>query len=101
MMNRRFPVYERLFRLLMLIYPHAFRRANSADMIQFFNDSMRREYVARGHLGLARLFLAMLPDLLANACAVRFDRIISLRKLGPSYAADYRLMYRKIRTIGE
>jgi len=97
----RFPVYERIFRLLMLIYPSAFRNANGADMLQFFNDSMRREYAVRGHFGLARLFLSMLPDLLANACVVRFDRLISLRKLGPSYAADYRLMYRRIKTTGE
>src|SRR5882724_2870303 len=100
-MNRRFPIYEQIFRLMMLIYPSAFRKANTFDMIQFFNDSMRREYTVRGHIGIARLFVSMLPDLLMNACAVRFDRIVSLRKLGPSYTADYRLMYRKIKTIGE
>src|SRR5258708_2422701 len=99
--NRRFPVYERIFRLLMLIYPSAFRKANQPDILQFFNDSMRREYSARGHAGLAWLFLSMLPDLLMNACMVRFDRVVSLRKHGPSYTADYRLMYRKTRTIGE
>lgn len=53
---------ERLYRLLLRLYPPAFRRELEADMLQAYRD-WRREARYRGPLGRLRLGMRMLADL--------------------------------------
>jgi ABC-type antimicrobial peptide transport system, permease component len=63
---------ERLYRLLLHLYPRRFRVRYAADMIAFY-----RERVAAGHESprprLLPIWLQLVPDLVASALAERFS----------------------------
>ena len=62
----------RLYRLLLRAYPRSFRRRYGAQMEQLFRDRCGDEHGKRGVLGLARMWLATLRDLLVNGLSERF-----------------------------
>ena len=60
----------RLYRLLLLLYPRAFRDRYGAGMLQAFADSRRAAHAA-GVGALARLYASSVRDVVLNACAER------------------------------
>lgn len=62
-MSRLVAASRRLYRLLLRLYPHSFRRAYGAEMMQFFTDCCRDAITARGAAGLFGLWLHTLSDL--------------------------------------
>jgi predicted permease len=64
---------ERLYRLLIRLYPRAFRSRYARDLVDFY-----RERVA--HIGsrreFARIWLRLIPDLVATAAAERANAVI-------------------------
>jgi predicted permease len=59
-----------LYRFLMLLYPSSWRAEYGREMCNVFAERMRN---TQGLVGLAALWLAVIPDLLMNALAVQFD----------------------------
>ena len=58
---------DRIYRVLLHTYPHAFRAAYGSDMAQLFRDSCRDSYQQQGGAGLARLWLRTLGDIAISA----------------------------------
>ena len=59
-----------LYRLLLLLYPRAFRARYGAEMLRAFADG-RRVARAGGFVGLSRFYLSSLRDVVLNAAAER------------------------------
>ena len=57
---------ERLYRLLLRVYPREFRRRYSADMLAFYRDRIR------GGASVLAVWLQLIPDLVDTALAERF-----------------------------
>jgi len=64
---------ERVYALLLALYPRAFRCAFGDDLRDFFRDRLRAE--RRRPFGLARIWLRALPDLLASALLERWQAL--------------------------
>lgn len=56
---------ERIFRLLLWIYPPSFRRRFGDEMVEFFNERRVEQY--RRGSGLTRLWLHLIADMAVNA----------------------------------
>ena len=76
--NRVLTACDRLYRLLLVAYPPAFRREYAAPMAQVFRDSCREAERRCGLPGLARLWLATLRDLAVSAVVERFSELARL-----------------------
>lgn len=74
---------ELLYRLLLYVYPRAFRRQYAADMIAFYRDR------AQGRVSLLSIWLQLLPDLFATAFAERFAWLHRDLEPAPSIARRY------------
>ena len=70
-MNRVLNGSERLYRLLILLYPPGMRRRFGRDMAELFRDRLRQEWRSRGRLGLLRTWRRTLTDLLWHALMER------------------------------
>jgi hypothetical protein len=66
---------QRFFRLMLLAYPRAFRREFGLDMAQVFRDCYRAEKRTGGSLGVWRLWLLTLLDLLKAAPQEHLDNL--------------------------
>ena len=62
---------ERLYRLLLRIYPRRFRARYAADMIAFYRERVDAGDASR-RSGLIPVWLQLIPDLVASALAERF-----------------------------
>jgi hypothetical protein len=60
---------ERLYRWLLRLYPRRFRDRYSGDMLAFYRERVKRD--APSNVGLAAIWVRLLPDLLISACAER------------------------------
>ncbi len=65
---------ERIYGLLLLAYPRAFRQAWREEMQRFFRDCLRAAR-RRGRFALLRLWLDTLADLALTAPGQRFDAL--------------------------
>jgi putative ABC transport system permease protein len=70
-----FPISERIYQWLLWAYPSDFRRAHGAEMARLFRESLREETRRRGRLGLVRLWLLAVPDVIVNAALTRTDSL--------------------------
>jgi hypothetical protein len=64
---------ERLYRLLLFVYPPAYRREYGALMRQAFRDLCRNSYRQRGMLGLVLLWFRLLADLVPSSIGQHLD----------------------------
>lgn len=62
---------ERVYRLLLLAYPREFRRDRGVEMAQVFGDLCREEKRRSGAIGLMRVWVRAVPDLVSTAFAQR------------------------------
>jgi hypothetical protein len=72
-------VSDRLYKLMLMVYPAEFRREYEREMAQVFRDCCRQQRQQDGKLGLARLWVRMFLDLLRTVPA---EHLESLRKGG-------------------
>ncbi|MBN1641208.1 MAG: hypothetical protein JXA09_08230 [Anaerolineae bacterium] len=63
----------KLYRLLLVLYPAAHRRAYGAPMAQLFRDACRDTLREKGTRGLAVLWIRMLGDAIASAAVERLS----------------------------
>jgi hypothetical protein len=59
---------EWLYRRLLFLYPHSFRRDYGSALVQLFRDDSRAVYREQGWTGLPALWLHTLNDLLITIC---------------------------------
>jgi hypothetical protein len=64
---------ERLYRLLLFVYPPAYRRAYGPPMIQAYRDLCRNSVRQRGMVGLGSLWLRLLADLFTSSIGQHLD----------------------------
>src|SRR5437660_2397941 len=69
---------DRIYRLLLLIYPAEFRRTFAHEMSQTFRELCRETLCDAGSMGLLRLWGRTLPDLLTTAAKEQV-RLLLLR----------------------
>lgn len=62
---------ERVYAILLLVYPKRFRREYGPLMAQAFGDQCREESGRGGAFGLVRLWLRTLPDLMVSMVSER------------------------------
>lgn len=65
--NRAVAFSGTVFRHLLVVYPKAYRREYGEPMAQLFRDQCRESWRTAGGLGLARLWLRVLPDLMKTS----------------------------------
>src|SRR5215468_7053997 len=70
--RRRRPFGERAYAALLRLFPGSFRERYSDDMLDFYRE--RVATTPRSFFAVARLWSALLVDLLASAIAERFAR---------------------------
>ncbi|HEX4682329.1 MAG TPA: ABC transporter permease [Gemmatimonadaceae bacterium] len=63
---------ERAYRMLLGLYPAAFRRRYTVDMLEFYRERMREAARGGGTLRPFAVWLQLVPDLVASALAERF-----------------------------
>jgi putative ABC transport system permease protein len=63
---------ERAYRALLRLYPAGFRSRYAADMLDFYRERMREAARRGAALRPARVWLQLVPDLVASALAERF-----------------------------
>jgi hypothetical protein len=66
---------QKLFQLILLAYPREFRREFGPDMAQVFRDCYRAEEEAGGPLGVWRLWLHTLLDLIRTAPKEHLEKL--------------------------
>jgi hypothetical protein len=66
---------ERIYRLLLVVYPPAYRREYGPLMIQAYRDLCRNSYRQRGILGLVSLWSRLLADLVTSAIRQHLDAL--------------------------
>src|SRR3712207_5548635 len=62
---------ERVYRALIRLYPQEVRRRYAEEMVLYFGDLCREEWLSRGYKGLALLWARTLPDLIFSALKER------------------------------
>jgi predicted permease len=70
---------ERVFRLLLRLYPAEFRRELGEEMVEFYRDRVRDEWGRRGWLGIASLWGRAAADLLSTGVAERVSAMVRRR----------------------
>ncbi len=78
--QRSMIISERFYRLLLLAYPGAFRRAYRREMIQTFRDCCREAHASVGQWAMLRLWGLVLYDLVKTASSERIRACIALFK---------------------
>ena len=73
---------ERIYRLLLSVYPPAYRRACGADLTDFFRDRYREEFASRGWVGVLGLWVRSVADVLASGLAERWKSLRRSRRAG-------------------
>ncbi len=68
-------VSARVYRLLLFVYPAAYRREYGPPMIQVYRDLCRNSYQQRGMVGLLSLWLRLLADLLTSSIGQHLDSL--------------------------
>jgi hypothetical protein len=66
---------ERVYRLLLFVYPKTYRREYGPPMIQVYRDLCRNSYRQRGRVGLASLWLRLLADLFTSSIGQHLDAL--------------------------
>ncbi len=66
---------ERLYRLLLFIYPRAYRREYGPLMIQAYRDLCRHSYRQKGMVGIASLWSRLLADLVTSSIEQHLDAL--------------------------
>lgn len=66
--------HQRLYRMLLLVYPRAFRQVYGADMVQVFGDRLRDERGRRDHRASIRVWTLTLLDLFKTAPLQRMEK---------------------------
>jgi hypothetical protein len=69
--NTLLAVSDRIYRLLLIAYPDAFRRQYGAEMAQVFYDSCRDAIAREGAVGIAEVWLRTIGDLIVSALKER------------------------------
>ena len=84
-MNRPDASHERLYRVLVRLYPAEFRTRFGDEMVQFFSDQLRDARTRGATAGIARTWLRTLGDLAVTAPSehVRRDRTVAHSLGGP------------------
>lgn len=67
--SRERPLSERLYQLLLLAYPRAFREEYGAEMLLAFRDAYRDARRERGVVGVLNLWSVFISDLVKTVCA--------------------------------
>ncbi len=71
--GREFALSERLYRLLLLAYPRAFREEYAAEMFLVFRDAYREASWRQGAPGVLRLWSDVLVDFVKTVCVQRVN----------------------------
>lgn len=71
--NRMLAISQKIYTRLLVAYPRAHREAYGAAMIQLFRDQSRDAWKESGNLGLAKLWLRVLPDLARTSLLERLS----------------------------
>lgn len=79
-MQRKHRMSERLYAVLLHLYPKAFRTAYGQQMRQTFRDACRAAYQQNGAGGLVALWLPTLLDLFKSALAERVQGAMTMSK---------------------
>jgi hypothetical protein len=66
---------ERVYRLLLFVYPSVYRREYGPQMIQAYRDLCRNSVRQRGMVGLASLWLRLLADLCTSSIGQHLDAL--------------------------
>ncbi len=66
---------ERVYRLLLFVYPPAYRREYGPPMIQAYRDLCRNAYRQRGMVGLVSLWLRLLADLFTSSIGQHLEAV--------------------------
>lgn len=66
---------QRIFRLMLVAYPPEFRRQYGPQMVQVFGDCYRAERQAESRLGIGRLWVRTLIDLIRTAPSEHWDNL--------------------------
>jgi hypothetical protein len=66
---------ERVYRLLLFVYPAAYRREYGPPMIQAYRDLCWNSYRQRGMVGLGSLWLRLLADLFTSSIQQHLDAL--------------------------
>ena len=66
---------DRVYRALLPLYPAEFRQRFGADMVDFFRDRRRAAFRMSGTLGVVRVWIDALADLIGVASLERIDAI--------------------------
>ena len=66
---------QRIFRLMLVVYPPEFRREYGPQMVQVFRDCYRAERQAESPLGIGRLWVHTLIDLIRTAPSEHWDNL--------------------------
>lgn len=66
---------QRIFRLMLVAYPPEFRREYGPHMVQVFRDCYRAERQAESRLGIGRLWVHTLIDLIRTAPSEHWDNL--------------------------
>src|SRR5262245_1902131 len=70
-MDRRRSLSDRIYASLLRAYPETFRQEAGLDMAEMFRDLQRDTWRRRGALGLSRLWMRTLVDVVRNALPER------------------------------
>jgi len=70
---------ERLYRLLIRVYPRSFRARYTHDLVDFYRERVARVASRRE---FARIWLRLVPDLVATAVAERANVLFPPRRIG-------------------
>ena len=73
------PFAVRIYAFMLRLYPHAFRQAYGAEILQVFRDSYRDLHASGSRMGISIFWLMMLVDLIQNAWAERWQQMIQRR----------------------
>jgi hypothetical protein len=69
--EHKFPVAEKIYRVLLLAYPVKHRAAYGEAMAQLFRDQCRDAWDASKSFGMLKLWLRVLPDLVSTSIMER------------------------------
>lgn len=71
-------VSERVYRFLLVLYPAEFRHEYADPLVQAFRDSCREAHRDSGTLGVIRMWLPIIGDLVSNASAERILEVLRM-----------------------
>ena len=78
--KRSATVSDRLYRLLLMVYPVEFRQSYGPKMAQVFRDCCRAAHRQHGTMGVLHLWILTLYDLATNALAEQISTLVYKRR---------------------